>query len=66
MKEVYKKWNVDLKSEHENDAYGLAQIGLEISRCKKGIDSKKLLKYEKEVVKTVLADVSKNNWVQED
>lgn len=65
MKEVYKKWNVDLKSEHENDAYGLARIGLEISRCKKSTDLKKLLKYEKEVIKTVLIDISKNNWVQE-
>ena len=65
MKEVYKKWNVDLKTEHQNDAYGLARIGLEISKFQKGTNPKKLLKYEQEVIKRVLKDEAGNNWIKE-
>ena len=59
MKEVYKKWGVDIKTEHENDAYGLARIGKEIIN-----PSKRVLKYEQEVIKKVLKDEGKNNYIK--
>lgn len=57
-KEVYKRWNVEFKTEHEIDAYVLARIGLSI--CNKG--KYELTKWQKDVIKVVLEDKGKRNW----
>ena len=59
-KEVYKRWNVEFKTEHEVDAFVLAKIGEAIIG-----KVKKLTKAQKEVVKTVIQDKSKRNYMKE-
>ena len=69
MREVYKKWRVEFKTDDETDAFVLAQIGKGIEIYKK--NKSKLLKYEQEVIEKVLADLTTKktkkygNWIRE-
>lgn len=58
-KEVYKKWKVEFKTEHEVDAYVLARIGYRICKDK----TIGLKEYQKQVIKVVLDDKSNKNYL---
>ncbi len=58
-KEVYKKWNVEFDTEHEVDAFVLAKIGHAIMYPT--LDE--WTKYQKSVVKKIIKDESKRNYV---
>lgn len=57
---VYKNWNVELKTEHEVDAFALAMLGRYAM-----LDYIEMTKSQLEAVKTVLEDKSKQNYLKE-
>ena len=60
-KAVYKNWNVEFNTEHEIDAFALAMLGTYLN-------NQRLIKtnIQKEAIKTVLDDKSKQNYIKED
>ena len=62
IKEAYKKWGIELNTEHEVDAFVLAKVGYGINNYLKHYS--RLKKYEIEVIETIIIDESMSNWIK--